>query len=286
MSGLLPPEPLVDSHVDLRSYAFMPFYGDFLRASDFNCSATNAEYRAAVNLWWSSWKQVPAASLPDDDAKLCYLADLGRDMRVWAKVKKVAMSGFVLCSDGRWYHEFLAVEARKAWELHATAVKKGRAGAAKRYGKSGSSTITPAIAPAIAIDRTEQDKTENKGGFAPPEWIDAQAWTDFIAMRVKMRKPATQRAKELIVEELDKLRTAGDDPNAVLEQSTRNSWQDVYPLKTKGAQKNGAAADRWWESEAGIIRKGQEIQMQARPGESNASYRDRIRAALDRAGAH
>lgn len=127
------PAPLVPDDADLRGFDFMPFYGAWLRSSDFNAICTDAEYRAAVNLWWSSWHQTPPASLPDDDRALCHHADLGRDLKTWAKVKKVAMSGFVLCSDGRWYHEFLSVQARIAWDGRKAAIARGvKSGAARR----------------------------------------------------------------------------------------------------------------------------------------------------------
>jgi hypothetical protein len=128
------PDPLVPADADLRGYDFMPFYGAWLRASDFNATCTDAEYRAAVNLWWASWHQLPPASLPDDDRALSQHADLGRNgMRAWMKVKRVAMSGFVLCADGRWYHEFLSVQARIQWETRKAAIDRGvRSGAARR----------------------------------------------------------------------------------------------------------------------------------------------------------
>lgn len=111
------PDPLVPPEVDLRGYEFMPYYGDRLRDSDLNSRATDAEYRAAHNLWWSSWKQVPAASLPDDDVALAKLADLGRNPKIWKKVKNVALRGFILCSDGRMYHKVLSEVAIHQWKF-------------------------------------------------------------------------------------------------------------------------------------------------------------------------
>jgi hypothetical protein len=94
-------------------------------------------------------------------------------------------------------------------------------------------------------ERREEDikkgETEESTGsaFAPPEWIPKAVWQGFEAMRTKIRKPMTDRARKLIVGELEKLRDRGEDPIAVLEQSERNSWQDVFPLKAK----NGATPD-------------------------------------------
>lgn len=69
---------------------------------------------------------------------------------------------------------------------------------------------------------------------ALPEWIDKEAWSGFIEMRRAMKKiPFTPRAEALILAELYKLRDAGQDPNACLDQSTLNGWRDVYPVKDK-----------------------------------------------------
>lgn len=129
------PQPFVPPEADLRGYEFMPLYGERLRTSDHNSAVTDAEFRASINLWWAAWQQVPAASLPADDMTLCTLADLGRDMRTWAKVKAKAMRNFVMCADGRYYHTFLAPHACAAWadrvKYRLRAGAGGRARAAK-----------------------------------------------------------------------------------------------------------------------------------------------------------
>lgn len=66
---------------------------------------------------------------------------------------------------------------------------------------------------------------------APPEWVDREAWDGFAEMRKRKRAPLTARAAKLIFSELEKLRTKGHDPTAVLDQSTRNTWTDVYPIR-------------------------------------------------------
>lgn len=59
----------------------------------------------AVLTWCAAFHQVPAGSMPDDDATLAYLVRLGRDVRTWKKMKdRGAMKGWVKHSDGRLYH--------------------------------------------------------------------------------------------------------------------------------------------------------------------------------------
>lgn len=60
----------------------------------------------------------------------------------------------------------------------------------------------------------------------------------FLEMRKKIRKPATERAQELILKKLhqEQLYTAIE----MLEQSITNSWQDVFALRTKIGDNNNA----------------------------------------------
>ena len=89
-----------------------------------------------------------------------------------------------------------------------------------------------------ALPREEKRREEKKAPAATPgpdlpDWISTEAWEGFDAMRRKSRHPLTPRAAKLVVNELAKLRAAGHDPNAVLDQSTRNGWRDVFPLRDR-----------------------------------------------------
>jgi hypothetical protein len=68
-----------------------------------------------------------------------------------------------------------------------------------------------------------------------PAFIDSDAWAGFCEMRRSKGKsrPFTTRAATMILTELYKLRDAGYDPNACLDQSTLHAWDDVYALKDK-----------------------------------------------------
>jgi hypothetical protein len=84
--------------------------------SDFNATADDTAWRAGVTLWGKSWHQVPAGSLPDDDATLCHLAGLGRDHATWLRIKPLALRGFTAFSDGRIYHHYVCKMALGAHE--------------------------------------------------------------------------------------------------------------------------------------------------------------------------
>lgn len=111
------PSPLSPPDCDLRGYDYMPLFGHKLFNSSLYTEATDTEFRSALRLWWAAWQQCPAGSLPSSDAALAMLADFGRDQKSWLKVKKMALHGFVLCSDNRLYHRMLCDEAVKAYDM-------------------------------------------------------------------------------------------------------------------------------------------------------------------------
>lgn len=77
-------------------------------------------FRAAFCLWCRAWKQVPPASLPNNDEILAAFADV--PLVLFRRLRDLIMRGFELCDDGRWYHHTLAEEANRVWPT----VLKGR----------------------------------------------------------------------------------------------------------------------------------------------------------------
>lgn len=113
----LPPPP-VPADLDLHELAEMPLHVIRLRDSDIVTKVSAEAFRAAVLLWCACWHQVPAGSLPSDDASLAELAGYGWDLAVWRAVKNDALRGFVPRSDGRLYHlDIVAVAVVRNREL-------------------------------------------------------------------------------------------------------------------------------------------------------------------------
>jgi len=136
--------PPVDSALDLRDFRWMRLDIVALLNSDFNSIVDDTAWRSAVTLWCRAWHQVPAGSLPNDDAVLCNLAGLGRDLRTWKRIRAVALHGFKEATDGRLYHAFLcnmAVEAdqeRKRFEARKAADRARKSGGARMGNPRGS----------------------------------------------------------------------------------------------------------------------------------------------------
>lgn len=103
---------------DLTDFPFMPLDVARLRDSELASNETPEACWAAVLLWSASWHQVPAASMPNDDkwiAKTAGYALRGKIDKAWSSVRPGAMRGWVICTDGRFYHPVVAEKAREAW---------------------------------------------------------------------------------------------------------------------------------------------------------------------------
>ena len=127
-------EPLTPADCDLRDFAFMPMDIVRLFGSRFHAIASDSEWRAGVTLWLKSFHQVPSGSLPDDDIELCRLAELGRDIKAWRKLRENALHGWIKCSDGRFYHPVVSEKANEAWAKKQAQRERSRRGNAARWG--------------------------------------------------------------------------------------------------------------------------------------------------------
>jgi hypothetical protein len=109
-------EPLTPADCDLQDFPFMPLHVARLRDSDLANEESPEACWYALLLWAASWHQLPAGSLPDNEAVLTKLIGLGRDVRTFRKHRAAAMRGFVKCSDGRLYHPVVAEQVIEGWE--------------------------------------------------------------------------------------------------------------------------------------------------------------------------
>lgn len=164
---IFPPEDC-----DLRDYPFLPLDVMRLRDSAIVDAVTGDEFRAAILLWCSCWHQVPAGSLPDDDAQLAKFAGYGRVVKEWMKVRAGALYGFVKGPDGRLYHSVIVEKALEAWAGRRSASRRGKAGAAKRWasrdgGDDGQASHDDSTANAPAIS-TDSSAIEKNGSSIDP----------------------------------------------------------------------------------------------------------------------
>lgn len=123
------PSPLTPPDCDCTDLDGFMLNTERLMSSELVAVSSLEVIGAAVLLWARAWKQRPAASLPDDERVIAAFCKMS--LARFRKVRDEVMRGFVLCSDGRWYHQFLAAEALRASERKA-AYRKRREADARR----------------------------------------------------------------------------------------------------------------------------------------------------------
>lgn len=80
------------------------------------------------------------------------------------------------------------------------------------------------------VPRAKKPAQPRFAGTEFPAWWPMPEWDAYVAMRNKKRAFITEHAADLIMAEISRLRTGGENPAAVLDQSTQNSWTAIYPL--------------------------------------------------------
>lgn len=105
---------------------------------------------------------------------------------------------------------------------------------------SDTPTSVSVIHPPVYLDTltSEQNKNTNKNTNKNnkeelPDWLNKEIWSIWVSYRKENRKPLTSHTIKLQLRELEK-----DKSNhiAILEQSIKNSWSGLFPLK--GEKKN------------------------------------------------
>jgi len=265
------PAPLVPLEVDLRGYEWMPLFGDRLFKSQ-SWIRANPEARCAMlRLWWHAYAhELPAGSLPDDDGLLAEYAGFGSAHKQWLRQKGAALAGWRRCSDSRLYHPFLAELVMQSFEARET--QRHRTVAARRKKAERGATVTDPVTDPVTTPVTDtvtgstgQDRTgQDSSGVIPrtpftlPAWVPAGAWDDYLTMRRRIRKPMTDRAKELACEKLHELEQQGHRAEDVLNQSIMNSWQGLFPVR--GNQPGGGR-------QAGVEQRNADTALRWRPNE-------------------
>lgn len=125
--------PLVPPKCDLTSFYFLAIeVNNFLSSLEW-ISFNYVEKVAFFNLLLKSWHQIPCSSLPNDDVLLKHFSGVGQK---WGKIKENVLSGWVLASDGRYYHPYVAKRALEAWLIKLNASLDANKGNEKRWNVS------------------------------------------------------------------------------------------------------------------------------------------------------
>ena len=240
---------------------FKLYMGDYQRDTGALSLAEHGAYLMMLQLYYATEKPLPLG------------ADLYKILRVSGKKERAAVDKvaalFWIEKDGKLINTRAVAELEKSVRQRLVNQEVGKLGGRPKRnftspqeepirfqstGANGSDPETESVSESKPNrnpnhsqipDKTEEQEQKQPPATpvalrssakmpTPPDWIGAEAWAGFLAMRQRERHPLTPRAAQLVIRELDRLRSAGADPAAILDQSTRNGWRDVYPLKSTG----------------------------------------------------
>lgn len=104
---------------------------------------------------------------------------------------------------------------------------------------------------ALQQSESESDNKKNKQKkFEIPDWLPEQEWNDWLEMRRKNKKNATELAKQRALKKLAEFRDQGQDIAKVIIQSTDKCYTDFYEVKGKQGNENQNRPPGEWLLEA------------------------------------
>jgi len=120
------------------------------------------------------------------------------------------------------------------WHKYQSEYERQKPFRYKKVTPKVTSMVTQKLPVEVEEDIEVEEKKYIKKKPLIPDFIDKELWGSFLEMRKKKHALPTDKAVELLVKELEMLRTDGNDPNEVLKQSIMRSYTGVFPLKTVG----------------------------------------------------
>lgn len=215
--------------------------GDYLKDTAHLTLLEHGCYRRMLDVYYT--RELP---LPADVAAICRLvgAHTGDER---AAVELIAREFFELLPDG-WHQtrcdleilrckekgSIASASAKSRWqhtERNANAYANGDADALRTHSKGNANQE-----PIANNQEPRKSKAKPSVAFAPPPWLDPDAWSAWLKVREKKRAAATNYALTLAVKSLEELRDQGHDPQACLDQSIAKGWLTFYPPKSASFQ--------------------------------------------------
>lgn len=200
---------------------------------------------------------VSVAGKPLDETSLARLTGAS-ESEVETLLQELEQHGvFSRDRHGRIYSRRMIRDAKRSAQARKNGKLGGNPSIRKQRGNSGSvnpqvklqvkggvkthkpeARYKPPISPKGEVGVQEKKKEKEL-----PDWMPEESWNGFLEMRRRIKKPLTERARALIINELDRLRASGNPPGEVLDQSVMNCWQGVFQLREANKRTNEAATN-------------------------------------------
>ena len=214
--------------------------GDYLKHTAHLSPLEDIAYRRLLDVYYDTESPIPT------DIPL-----VSRRLRIDPETVKLVLDEFFQLTEQGYRNKRADVEIVA---YHAF-LEKQKANGIKGGRPKGKPTDNPPLSqaePKITLTVNREQLTENQEptnnnketkqkkdaalSVVLPDFIPAKAWQGYVQMR---KVAPTEYAVELIIKQLQKMHSEGQDVGAVLDQSTANSWTSLFPLKTQQGASNG-----------------------------------------------
>lgn len=196
-----------------------------------------------------STQEEPPGSIPNDMAAISrWLSSPSDD--VWRRVRPQILAAWELRGD-RWFSPGMERTFEKKAN-YASRPQNGTTSVPYRPQKPPINALEVLKGLDLSNSRSKEPP-KSKPKFYLPDWIPKETWQAFEEMRKKIRKPMTDKARELLVRRLETFKSEGCDPQDLLEAAVLNSWQSVYKPNGNGKgtsdkhARDQEAISRIWE---------------------------------------
>lgn len=213
----------------MAEFPALPLFTDAYMADTRHLSA--AQHGAYLLLLMTAWR-MPDCKLPDDDVFLSRCASM--DSRSWKTNRDVIMAFWKQDEQKKWYQGRLLDERKYVDDRRHKNSQAGKSSALKRLNR-GSTTVPTKRQPESnphTHTQIKKEKINNKSTLFDelPDWLPVQDWNDYLDMRKAIKKPATDRAKQMALKTLIGLKMSGESPAACLQQSIMKNYTDIYAV--------------------------------------------------------
>jgi uncharacterized protein YdaU (DUF1376 family) len=212
----------------MAEYPALPLFTDAFLGDTLHLTA--AQIGAYMMMLMAAWR-APDCTLPNDDTFLARVCRM--DKRTWQANKGVILAFWHVTDDAKLFQKRLKDERIYVEDKRNKNVAAGNASALKRKKRHSTGVATCEQPKTNQPTPTPILSKEDKSSSDKPHDVSAEAWEDFLAIRKKKKAQNTEFALKLVHDELAKLKEQGFSPQAVVEQSIRSSWIDVFPLRNK-----------------------------------------------------
>jgi hypothetical protein len=170
------------------------------------------------------------ADWANDDGH-CYpsMAKLSRKCRMTERGTRAIIAG--LCKAGHLTRQEVVGKGVNYFVHPGTTIRGEQVSGGNKVPQTPEARSANTSGTVIAQKATLPEGRARKPKFVLPEGIDPDDWAGFEEMRRRIGKPMTDHAKGLALKRLTKLADDGWPPGDVLNNSTLNSYQGLFPPK-------------------------------------------------------